>query len=151
MSTFCSQTTIGKVRRNTINGKNWGCQQQTQCTKLCSDQSKSSPTARHMTINKKETSIDTMNRCVHSHHCWLYEQSFDWSIIPSWCCSPWVCVWLVVHRFLSSCTCHCVHTDLPGKPDQMVVNPTEVHVLVSKSVFKKSSNYFWLYSSSTAI
>ena len=52
------------------------------------------------------------------------------------------CVWLVVYRFLSSCTCHCVHTDLPRKPDQMMVNPTDVHVLVTKSVFKNISNYF---------
>ena len=50
------------------------------------------------------------------------------------------CVWLVVHRFLSSCSCHCVCTDLPRKPDQMVVNPTDVHVLVMKSVFENSSN-----------
>ena len=51
---FTKQITIGtKNNRNTINGKNWRCQQRTQHRKLRSDRSKSSKTTRHATINKK--------------------------------------------------------------------------------------------------
>ena len=55
-------------------------------------------------------------------------------IVSSWCCSPWVFVWLVVHNFLSSCTCHCVCTNLPRKPDQLMPLLGKWRLTLSNSV-----------------